>query len=143
MPKLFWPVPGGHVTSPWGYRLDPITKQPEGHNGIDLRAAEGTPLRAPADGKVLKVWSDALNGHAMKIDVGNNLVLGFAHLQSTAAAEGDSFSAGDVLAHTGGGGPNEGHSTGPHLHLTVRVGGQLTDPLQAATWAEQPAELAA
>jgi murein DD-endopeptidase MepM/ murein hydrolase activator NlpD len=118
---LTYPVPGGTITSHFGQRTDPTTgKTVETHNGIDLRAAEGTPLTAPGDGTVSKIeMGTQLGGNEMWIKVGD-YTLGFAHLQDIVAHEGDSFHAGDVLAHTGGGGPHEGKSTGPHLHMTVR-----------------------
>jgi murein DD-endopeptidase MepM/ murein hydrolase activator NlpD len=138
-PESFvYPVPSGHVTSPFGDRVDPVTGAPvEHHNGIDLRAPEGTPLSAPGPGTVLRAWSDDLNGNAIRIKVGDK-TFGFAHLQLPFLVKsGDTFNTGDVLAHTGGGGPHEGKSTGPHLHLTMRdASGKIVDP-QSVHWTMQ------
>lgn len=135
-----WPILGQVViTSPYGERLDPVTHLQEkgGHDGIDLRCAEGTPLHAPGDGKIVKVWRDDLNGRAVKIQCGE-FVFGFAHLSAVMCAEGDSIRAGEVFAASGGGSPGEGHSTGPHLHMTVRQGGPAApriDP-ERLNWVE-------
>jgi murein DD-endopeptidase MepM/ murein hydrolase activator NlpD len=134
---LFYPVPSGKVTSPFGQRTDPTTgATTENHNGVDFRAPEGTPLRAPGPGTVTRVWSDDLNGNAFRIKVGDK-TFGFAHMQSVDVKSGDTFAAGDVLGHTGGGGPHEGKSTGPHLHMVMLdSSGAHLDPM-SVTWSAQ------
>jgi murein DD-endopeptidase MepM/ murein hydrolase activator NlpD len=119
-----YPV-SGQISSPFGWRIHPITKVISFHNGIDIAAPTGTPIYAPMGGTVERVfWSD-LGGNSViiKHDDGTHTT-GYAHLDQTFVKVGEKVKYGDVIGTVG----NTGRSTGPHLHLTLRVNGTIVDP---------------
>lgn len=92
-----------------------------GHNGIDYRTAEGTPVYSAAAGTVFHAdwgrampWLTHAAGIAVLIDHGD-IYTGYAHLSRVAVAEGQPVAAGELIGYTG----NTGNSTGPHLHFEV------------------------
>lgn len=107
------------ISSPFGWRLDPITHTKEHHDGCDYRAPSGSLILVPIDCRIIRRWDmDKLNGNALRIESLDRLWrFGFAHLSAFAitASVGAIFKAGDVIGYTG----NTGHSFGPHLHMTV------------------------
>lgn len=112
-----WPVPGYHqVTSKFGPRTAPTAGASSIHNGIDIAAPIGTPVVAPWDGIVAKVYSNAAGGNQLIIDHDNGYRTGYAHLSRALVQVGDRVTRGQQVAEVG----NTGHSTGPHLHFTVR-----------------------
>jgi murein DD-endopeptidase MepM/ murein hydrolase activator NlpD len=118
---LIWPVEGT-LTSPFGYRWGQM------HEGIDIAAAEGTPIMAAASGTVVLMQSEASSGgygNYTCIDHGGGLATCYAHQSSFATSEGASVSQGELIGYVG----NTGHSFGAHLHFEVRVNGVPTDPL--------------
>lgn len=94
------------------------------HNGIDLRAAIGTPVKAPLDGEVIASWSGGDGGQQIRVRLSDGSVHGFAHLSARNFRKGDKVGRGEVIGLTG----NTGRSTGPHLHYTIEVGGKKIDP---------------
>jgi murein DD-endopeptidase MepM/ murein hydrolase activator NlpD len=118
------PVPGeptsafGRVSIVNGQRRSP-------HAGIDLRASTGTPVQAPAAGRVVLSTSLYYAGDTVIIDHGHGLFSLLAHLSRRDAQEGDHVAAGDVVGLSGA----TGRITGPHLHWGVRLAGALVDPL--------------
>jgi murein DD-endopeptidase MepM/ murein hydrolase activator NlpD len=118
---FIWPVEGT-FTSPFGYRWGRM------HEGIDIAAAEGTPIRAAADGTVFLMQSEYESGgygNYSCIDHGGGLSSCYAHQSSFATSSGASVSQGDLIGYVG----NTGHSFGAHLHFEVRVNGAATDPM--------------
>lgn len=129
-PERFWrgpfvrPVPG-MSTSSFG-RLTLLNGQARGrHQGIDFRAAEGTPVRAPNAGEVLLASDLYYSGTTVVLDHGFGLYSLFAHLSRVAVAVGDRVAVGDLLGQSGA----TGRVTGPHLHWAVRLGNVSVDPL--------------
>jgi murein DD-endopeptidase MepM/ murein hydrolase activator NlpD len=113
------------VTSEFGYRADPFTKKREGHAGIDLGAASGTPLRAALPGTVSLVrHASAGYGYHVMVDHGGGFLTLYAHCSKILVYEGQEVSAGDVIAKLG----STGRSTGPHLHFEVIVNGEKKNP---------------
>jgi murein DD-endopeptidase MepM/ murein hydrolase activator NlpD len=118
---LIWPIEGT-ITSPFGYRWGRM------HEGIDIAAAEGTPIMAAASGTVVLMQSEASSGgygNYTCIDHGGGLSTCYAHQSSFATSEGASVSQGELIGYVG----NTGHSYGAHLHFEVRIEGVPTDPL--------------
>jgi murein DD-endopeptidase MepM/ murein hydrolase activator NlpD len=118
---LIWPVEGT-LTSGFGYRWGRM------HEGIDVAAAEGTPIRAAASGTVILMQSEYESGgygNYTCIDHGGGLSTCYAHQSSFATSTGASVSQGDLIGYVG----NTGHSYGAHLHFEVRINGAATDPL--------------
>ncbi len=119
-----WPAPGW-VMSPFGYRVDPFTKQLKMHEGIDIAGPSGTPIIAPADGKVSFVGPRQGYGLALEIDHGYGITTLYAHCSFIKVNVGDLVKRGDNVALTG----STGRSVGPHLHYEVHVAGQLANPV--------------
>ncbi len=114
---LIWPV-NGPVTSPFGMRWGRM------HEGIDIGAAYGTPIRAAASGAVIYAGWMSGYGNLTVIDHGGGLATAYGH-QSSIAVSGGSVSQGQVIGYVG----CTGHCFGPHLHFEVRVNGTPVDPL--------------
>lgn len=124
---LTYPVIG-RISSKFGFRKDPVTGKDSGHNGIDIAVPSGTEVKAPADGKVSAVYYHELGGNSMTIEHANGYKTGYAHLRDMPAfKKGDVVKKGDTIAFVGNTGS---HTTGAHLHFTVRKDGVLVDPLK-------------
>ena len=115
---LIWPVLGP-VTSPFGWRWGRM------HEGIDIGASTGTPIRAAAAGTVIYAGWLGGYGNLSVIDHGGGIATAYGHQSSLAAGNGAYVAQGQVIGYVG----NTGHSTGPHLHFEVRVNGVPQDPL--------------
>ena len=117
---LQWPLPvAGTITSPQGYRTDPITGETSYHSGTDIAVPEGTPILAAADGTVtvanaLDRWGGSY-GYYVKLDHGGGLTTLYAHCSSICVTAGQQVKAGEVIAYVG----QTGRATGPHLHFEV------------------------
>lgn len=87
------------------------------HNGVDLPAAAGTSVRAPAGGTVVRAGTNGGYGNYVEIRHGDGTVTFYGHLQDFDVKEGDSVTAGQPFARVG----STGNSTGPHLHMGARA----------------------
>lgn len=114
---FIWPV-NGVVTSGFGWRWGRM------HEGIDIAAPTGTPIRAAAAGTVIYAGTMSGYGNIVIVDHGNGLATAYAH-QSAIYVGGGQVSQGTVLGAVG----TTGNSTGPHLHFEVRVNGSPVDPM--------------
>ncbi len=117
------PIPGS-VSARFGERrvFNGIPKAP--HSGADLRAAEGTKVKAPAGGKVVLTGSLFYQGNTVILDHGYGLFSYYAHLSAISVKEGDVLTRGDVLGKVGA----TGRVTGPHLHWAVKLAEANVDP---------------
>jgi murein DD-endopeptidase MepM/ murein hydrolase activator NlpD len=113
-----WPV-HGVLTSPFGWRWGRM------HEGIDLAVSSGTPVVASAAGTVIVAGWLGGYGNLVVVDHGNGISTAYGHNTSVAVGVGQSVAQGQLVAYSG----NTGHSTGPHVHFEVRVGGSPVDPL--------------
>lgn len=94
------------------------------HTGLDIAASKGTPIKAAAGGTVIySGWKGSL-GKLVVIDHGNGVETYYAHCNSLVASKGETISQGQVIAYVG----STGNSTGPHLHLEIRVNGVAKNP---------------
>ncbi len=114
---FIWPV-SGPVTSGFGWRWGRM------HEGIDIAAGYGTPIRASASGVVIYAGWMGGYGNLIVIDHGGGLSTAYAH-QSSFATGGGSVAQGQVVGYIG----CTGHCFGAHLHFEVRVNGSAVDPL--------------
>ncbi|RXK13152.1 peptidase [Halarcobacter mediterraneus] len=126
------PLKNTRVTSPYGYRIHPITKKKKFHRGIDLRAKMRTPVKATANGVVVYVRSRDIGGFGRVIKVQHSFgfMTIYAHLNKTEVKLGDVIRKGQVIGLSG----NSGTSSGAHLHYEVRYGGKILDPKDFIKW---------
>ena len=123
--RLQWPLPvAGSITSPFGYRTDPLTGEVSYHTGTDIAAPNGTPILAAADGTVVTAngvdsWGGSY-GYYVKLDHGNGLQTLYAHCSSICVATDQQVQAGQVIGYVG----HTGRATGDHLHFEVFENGQ-------------------
>lgn len=116
----------GITSSPFGYRRI-LNDQPRNpHSGLDIAAPEGTPVAAPAPGKVSLTGNFYFNGRTVFVDHGQGLVTMYCHLSKINASEGQDLQRGEVLGLVGA----TGRATGPHLHWSVSLNGNRVDPEQ-------------
>lgn len=94
------------------------------HTGLDIAVSTGTPIKVIADGTVVSAQYTGAYGNLVKIDHGNGFESWYAHTSKMYVTVGQKVSAGDVIAAVG----STGNSTGPHLHLEIRINGQSVDP---------------
>lgn len=122
------PVEGGRVSSDFGPRLGQPAATPPFHNGTDIAAPEGTAILAPAPGRVVhaeygfdgnQAW-----GNTLALDHGNGWQTVYAHMQGFDVVVGDTVTSGQQIGRIG----NTGNSTGPHVHVEVRLNGERVDP---------------
>lgn len=99
------------------------------HRGVDYAAGTGTPVVAPAAGRVALVDYEAngfeIHGNTIGIDHGQGVASIFLHLSRIDVREGDMVQAGQVIGAVG----STGISTGPHLHWGLYVHGRAVDPV--------------
>ena len=123
--QLSWPVSGGVITSPQGWRVHPIFGTSIYHAGMDIGVDEGTPVHAADDGVV--VDADWLGGYGncVIIDHGNGMQTVYGHNSALVVSAGQRVSKGELIAYAG----STGYSTGPHCHFEVRINGEPVDPM--------------
>jgi len=125
---LMRPVPG-YITSPYGWRINPIYGYAELHDGDDFHAPCGTPEVAAGDGKVISEYYSSSWGYRLILDLGNinghNFTLAYNHISQYVAHLGDYVQRGQTVALAG----TTGWSTGCHLHFTVMVDGVAQNPM--------------
>lgn len=123
--SLGLPVGHARISSPFGYRIHPITGVKKLHAGVDFAVPIGTDVHAAEGGVVvLAEWYSGY-GNAVIVDHGNNTWTLYGHLSKFKVEKGDTVKRGQVVAESG----NTGQSTGPHMHFEVRVNGEPTDPM--------------
>lgn len=111
----------GRITSRYGVSSS-IRKST--HTGLDISAVQGTDIKVVADGTVTFASYNGSYGNLVKVDHGNGVETWYAHTSKMYVSVGDTVKAGDVIAAVG----STGNSTGPHLHLEIRVNGEHVDP---------------
>lgn len=114
----------GMVTSSFANRINPVTGLAELHSGLDIGAAEGTPIRAARAGTVIYAAPMGTAGNAIMLQH-DSLETRYYHLSVIGVTVGQAVEAGDVIGQVG----STGRSTAPHLHFEVRVGEQAVNPL--------------
>jgi murein DD-endopeptidase MepM/ murein hydrolase activator NlpD len=132
--KYSWPMETGRLTSVKG-EYDYLTPQGEyrrkEHGGIDIGAAEGTPVKSIAAGTVLSTSANInAYGNFIVIDHGNGVTSKYSHLKNAPSlTEGDSVKQGTILGAVGNTSGGTNSSTGPHLDLEIFKDDKKIDPL--------------
>ena len=120
----------GSVSSPFGFRVHPITGTRRMHTGTDFRGGMGTPIYAAAGGEVVRAGPAGGYGNQIVIDHGRvngvHLATSYSHQSRLAARRGETVRAGELIGYIG----STGFSTGPHLHFEVYVEGRVVDPMR-------------
>jgi len=119
-----WPTKGW-LTSRFGPRISPFTGLRQFHSGIDIAGELGTPVIAPARGRVSFVGDKGPLGRALVIDHGYGVRTFYGHTSEIDVRVGEEVDRGQVVAKLG----SSGRSTGPHLHYSVEVNGRAKNPL--------------
>ena len=113
-----WPA-NGMVSSPFGPRWGRM------HEGIDIAAPLGRPIRASKAGVVISAAANGAYGNLIVLDHGGGETTRYGHLSAFDVAKGDVIAIGQVIARMG----STGRSTGSHLHFEIRIAGVGMDPL--------------
>ena len=135
-PQKFWNGPmarpsNGFVSSVYGNQryYNGVFAEDYYHRGVDYAAANGSPIYAPAAGRIAVVGrvSDGfeLNGNTIGIDHGQGVTSVMIHLSGFAVNEGDMVEKGQLIGYMGA----TGFATGPNLHWGLFVNGISVDPV--------------
>ncbi|MCI9069025.1 MAG: peptidoglycan DD-metalloendopeptidase family protein [Lachnospiraceae bacterium] len=114
----------GSVSSPYGWRVHPISGEKDLHRGVDIAAAQGTVIKAVQDGRVVSAGNAGSYGLCVVIEDEKGYQSRYAHCASLSVNAGQEVKRGDVIATMG----STGDSTGPHLHLEVMLNGEYLNP---------------
>ena len=132
--NFLWPSKFKTVTSPFGYRIHPISGTKKLHSGIDIAGSgiNGTPIYAADSGKVSYTSYDrygygyyVMISHGVKSD-NNSYITLYAHMQRYIVSEGQTVERGEIIGYVG----STGGSTGPHIHYEIRVNGTPVNPMK-------------
>jgi murein DD-endopeptidase MepM/ murein hydrolase activator NlpD len=113
------------LTSSYGPRVSPTTGGADFHTGQDFAAPEGTPALAASQGEVVFTGWNGGYGNLVRISHSNGVETWYGHLSRIDVHVGDAVRKGDAVGAVG----STGNSTGPHLHLEVRVDDKPADPM--------------
>ncbi|WP_282343633.1 peptidoglycan DD-metalloendopeptidase family protein [Pseudomonas sp. PS02288] len=114
----------GPLSSPFGLRRFFNGEERNAHSGLDFAVPAGTPIKAPAAGKVTLVGNLFFNGNTVFVDHGQGLISMFCHLSKIDVKVGDEVPRGGVVGRVG----STGRATGPHMHWNVSLNGVRVDP---------------
>jgi murein DD-endopeptidase MepM/ murein hydrolase activator NlpD len=115
----------GRLTSPYGWRADPISGDRRYHAALDLAASTGTPVKAAMEGTVALVSTNSVYGKYIILSHPGGYQTMYAHLSQTSVIQGAAVSQGMKIGEVG----STGYSTGPHLHFAVYKNGRAVNPL--------------
>jgi murein DD-endopeptidase MepM/ murein hydrolase activator NlpD len=118
------PLDQFYMASRFGRRIDPLTRRPALHEGLDLASALRSPILATAPGKVVFAGWRGSYGRMVEIDHGLGIHTRYAHMHSISVKVGDEVDYRQKIGLVG----SSGRSTGPHVHYEVRVNGRPFDP---------------
>jgi murein DD-endopeptidase MepM/ murein hydrolase activator NlpD len=123
-----WSLPAkGRTSTPFGVRRIRNGRAVGRHRGLDIAAKTGTPIRAPAAGRVVlaKTASEFKKyGGTVVLDHGQGVTTLYIHMSALGVAEGQAVDEGDLIGRVG----STGVATGPHLHWAAYVHGDAVEP---------------
>jgi murein DD-endopeptidase MepM/ murein hydrolase activator NlpD len=115
----------GRLTSPFGWRNDPISGERRYHAAMDLAAPSGTPIKAALDGRINSVGFNSVYGKYIIISHSGGYQTMYAHLSVVSVREGAYAYQNTKIGEVG----STGYSTGPHLHFAIYKNGRAVNPL--------------
>lgn len=121
---LFDKPVNGPLSSPFGLRRFFNGEERNPHSGLDFAVGAGTPIKAPAAGKVILIGDYFFNGKTVFVDHGQGLISMFCHLSKVDVKLGQALPRGGVLGRVGA----TGRATGPHMHWNVSLNDVRVDP---------------
>ena len=121
---FIWPTEG-RISSIFGLRRFFNKQERRPHNGLDIAADSGSPVKATADGTIIDAGNFFFSGNMVFIDHGQGIISLYAHMDSISVKPGDTVKQGHVIGAVG----TTGRSTGPHLHFAVFANKTLIDPV--------------
>ncbi|MCA1856927.1 peptidoglycan DD-metalloendopeptidase family protein [Massilia oculi] len=130
------PLEFSRISSGFSMRVHPLSGKWKAHKGVDYAAAQGTPIRASADGTVDFAGNSGGYGNQVVLKHWSSYSTAYAHMSRIAPGmrKGAKVSQGQVIGYVG----STGWSTGPHLHYEFRVAGQAQDPSKLKSLVQQP-----
>ncbi len=126
------PLEFSRITSGFGGRVHPISRQFKNHTGVDYAAPTGTAVRTVGDGVVSFAGTQGGYGNVVEVKHQGGKSTLFAHLSRIGVKVGQKVEQGEVVGAVG----TTGYSTGPHLHFEFRVSGVHHNPLTIASQSE-------
>ncbi|MCS0629446.1 peptidoglycan DD-metalloendopeptidase family protein [Telluria mixta] len=130
------PVAFNRISSGFSMRVHPVFGTWKKHEGVDMAAPLGTPIKASGDGVVDFVGTQNGYGNFVVLKHWSNYSTAYGHMSRFASGlrRGQKVSQGDVIGYVG----TTGWATGPHLHYEFRIGGHATDPMALKNLQQQP-----
>ena len=124
-PETAFTMPvGGTISSPFGWRFDPINNKRAWHTGLDIRANSGSAVTAGMQGTVTFAGEDPELGNMIIIDHGNGMETVYGHNSELLVKTGDTVTSGTQIARVG----SSGRTNGSHLHFEIRQNGLSINP---------------
>jgi murein DD-endopeptidase MepM/ murein hydrolase activator NlpD len=115
----------GRLSSPFGWRNDPISGVRRYHAALDMASPTGTPVKAAMDGQVATLGYNSTYGNYIILSHAGGFQTMYAHLNAFSVKKNAWVNQGVKIGEVG----NTGYSTGPHLHFAVFKNGKAVNPL--------------
>ncbi len=125
--QFIWPLPSKYtkISSPYGWRIHPVTKKQQFHRGIDIPAPYGTEIMAVASGTVIECSSNYADGNYITISHGGGIASFYSHLSRFRVKVGDKVTQGQIIGNVG----TSGYTTGAHLNLNMYKDNKSVNPV--------------
>jgi len=123
--KPVFPIEGGRITTPFGYKRIYNHSKESIHYGTDIAALKGTPIKSIFAGRVILIGNFYYTGYTVFINHGKGIISMYAHLSKIYVKEGDFVEKSQIIGTVG----DTGRVTGPHLHISVYVNQVSVDPM--------------